>query len=249
MIALLAVAGWKIEQTIAEKRFATTYVASASSASSDPQKENPPGLTDQTAQDEALWSPEATPLGNAVLGNLITRYVTLESQGSYTPDRGEKTAEAMASTLKPSVAYVPFTSADIKTTPDTSYERMLAYRKDLQGSLAPLMKNTRPEFELFGQYVETKDSLYLARLRAVAKDYADAATASAHIVVPADASPYHVAILNAMRQFGATLNEMAANASDPFASVALLRSYNQAETDMLVAFRALVSYEKSKLPL
>ncbi len=51
-----------------------------------------------------------------------------------------------------------------------------------------------------------------------------------------------------MEEFAATLDQLAAHADDPFASVALLRGYNQAETDMLTSFNSLASYFKSKQP-
>ncbi len=41
---------------------------------------------------------------------------------------------------------------------------------------------------------------------------------------------------------------MSKHADDPFASVALLRSYNEAEADILTSFNALTTYYKSKSP-
>ena len=51
-----------------------------------------------------------------------------------------------------------------------------------------------------------------------------------------------------MEEFAATLDALVAHADDPFASVALLRGYNKAESDMLTSFNALTIYYKSKTP-
>ena len=123
---------------------------------------------------------------------------------------------------------------------------MLQYRSDLRTAFAPLLKNTTPEYEIFAQYADTKDVSYLTKLKSIALDYRTAASSTALVVVPRDAVSYHVAILNAMEEFAATLDALATHANDPFASVALLRSYDQAESDMLTSFNALTTYYKSK---
>lgn len=243
-IALLAAAGWQMNSALSRKSDAMTYVSPASArASGEPSD-------DWTVGDELALQAEVatTSLGSAVLSSLITQYVDLQGQGAYSTSTGEDIAERMAAGLKPSVSYRVYTQADVRTDSDTSYERMMRYRADLQTSLAPLMKNTQPEFEIFAQYVDTKDPAALEKLRAVGQYYADAAEATAKVIAPADAAPYHAAILNAMQEFGATLSAMADNAGDPFAAVAYLRAYNQAEADMLSSFNALVAYEKGKLP-
>jgi len=185
-------------------------------------------------------------LGAAILDDIISRYTSLQQQGIYTPEVGQKVAEKMAATLKPEIPYKRYSASDIKTDPDTTLARALAYRSALQDTLKPLLKNTQPEFEIFAQYVDTKDEQYLMRLREIAQDYRDAASASALVVTPADAVGQHVAILNAMEEFAAMLDAMAANAADPLASVALLRTYNQAEADMLLSFKALALYYTQK---
>ncbi|MEK7134067.1 MAG: hypothetical protein AAB804_03275 [Patescibacteria group bacterium] len=245
VFVLVAAFGWEIRQTMQGTDTPTPY------AESEPEKN--PAITD-TATIPAMGDTEAiapspdgfSSLGIAVVDELITKYASLQDQGLYTEEIGQKVAEKMAATLKPAVSYDPHAVTDILTDTDTSYDRMLQYRSDLRGSLAPLLKNTQPEFEIFAYYVDTKDEKYLTLLKEVAQNYRDAASRTARVIVPHDAVREHVAILNAMEQFAAMLDAMVANAADPFASVALLRTYNQAEADMLLSFKALTVYYKQK---
>ena len=123
---------------------------------------------------------------------------------------------------------------------------MMKYRSDLQVSLAPLLKNSLPELTIFGMYTSTKDTKYLTQLKTIAQNYRDAAVATSKVVVPADAIPYQIDILNAMQEFGATLDQLTAHVDDPITTAALLRSYNQAEQDMFNSFNSLTTYYASK---
>ena len=123
---------------------------------------------------------------------------------------------------------------------------MMQYRADLQVSLKPLLNNTQPEYELFGLYVQTKQQTYLDQLEAAAANYRAAASSTALLVVPADAVSVQLQLLNSMQEFAADLDALVSHASDPIASTVLLENYNQGESDVLGAFQALVTYEKSK---
>jgi hypothetical protein len=125
---------------------------------------------------------------------------------------------------------------------------MLRYRDDLRTALAPLLKNTGSELEIYGKYIETSDPSYLEQLSAAAVNYRAAADNAAAVTVPNDAVNYHKDILNAMEEFAATLDQMAAHATDPLASAALLRTYNQAESDMYTSFNSLSLYYSQKTP-
>ena len=187
-------------------------------------------------------------IGSIILDQLQGAYQDMQTSGTYSTTTAQQAAESLAPYVTANVSYPTFSASDVKTDTATSYARMLQYRSDLRASLAPLLKNTQPEYEIFAYYVNTKDVSYLKKLQSVAADYRDAASSTAKVVVPADAVSYHVAILNAMEEFGATLDAMAAHADDPFASVALLRTYDTAESDMLTSFNDLTTYYKSKTP-
>ncbi len=239
LVILLAVGGWQIASTVRERSNATSYVATGGSSDT--------GEDDAFAASSTLsFLDGTTPLGSAVLDGLVEKYFSLQQQGLYTPEVATKTAEKMAEGLKVPLSYHVYSGADIQTAADTSYARMLAYRGDLQVSLTPLLKNTEPEYEIFAYYVSTKDKKNLEKLQAAAQNYRAAANATARVIPPKDALPQHLGILNAMEEFAVALDTLAANADDPFASVVVLRSYNQAETKILTSFASLAKYYREK---
>ena len=201
-----------------------------------------------TATDEATSSNVLSLLGEAVVGRLVDAYLGLQTAGVFSTSTAQAAAQDTLPLLEMSVSYTAYAPSDLTSDRDTSYARMLAYRNDLRGSLAPLLKSTTPEYEILLNYLRTSDATYLVQLADVAQNYRDAIEATAKVVVPADAIPYHVGILNAMREFAAVLDALAAPANDPFASAAYLRSYDQAESSMLASFNALTTYYKSKQP-
>lgn len=187
-------------------------------------------------------------IGPYVAAQLIGEYAGLKEQGRNTPENMQAAAESIARNVRASVSYKTYAVADISTDTDTSYERMLTYRADMRTALEPLFMDTGPEFEVFAHYVETSDPVYLEQLTDAAEHYRAAAENAAKIVVPKDAVNYHRAILNALQEFAATLDAMSEHADDPMASVALLRTYNTAELNMLNSFNDLPSYYRQKTP-
>jgi hypothetical protein len=246
VLVLLSVMGWEMSQSLDAKNSTLVPVL--------PAGQNPFSALQNTGGDVSLGADTATssdPLSNigaAVMNQLEGSYMQLLQAGVYSTSSAEAAGQSLAPYLAANVSYQTFSPADIHTDSDTSYARMLKYRSDLRTSLSPLLKNTEPEFEIFASYAETKDAAYLTKLAGVAANYRAAASSTANVIAPGDAAIYHVGILNAMEEFAATLDAMALHASDPFASVALLRGYNKAESDMVGAFNALTIYYKSKKP-
>ena len=238
LAVLLAVGIWQIGSAFRERGDATSYVAMNEGESA--------GKSAEAATSTLYAEDGTTPIGSAVLDGIVAEYLDLQERGLYTQEVAEKTAEKMAEGLVVPLSYRTYAAADIETTADTSYARMLAYRSDLQASLAPLLKNTEPEYEIFGTYVLTNDAKHLEKLRAAAQNYRAAAGATARVAVPRDALSFHLAILNALEQFAAALNTLAANADDPLAAVVVLRAFNQAETNVLTSFASLAKYYREK---
>lgn len=250
VLALMVVLGWSVERSVQEKKSATTYVASADAGTDiSSSKENVAGMSifGSASFSSATSSTDAiSSIGAVVMDRLAGQYAQMQQAGTYTEEAGAQIAQDLAPLMRAEVSYRRFTKADVKTSSDTSYAAMLAYRLALQSTLKPLFKNTTPEYEIFGNYVQTKDASYLKELTEVAKNYKDAAASTANVAAPADAVVQHLAILNAMQEFAATLEQLVAHAEDPFASVALLRSYDQAERNMFTSFSGLYSYNAKK---
>ena len=183
-----------------------------------------------------------------VFGQLLGTYVSLKTAGTYTEEKGADAANRIAEATVAAVTYTAVTKSDIKTDPDVSYNRMLAYRADLQTALAPLLLNSESELGIFNDYVQTRDKHYLTVLGEVAGRYHKTVSLLTAVTAPQDALDYHLGITNSLLAFAMTLDAMIKNADDPMATLALLRTYNTAEENVYASFNALASYQKRKMP-
>lgn len=183
-----------------------------------------------------------------VLAQLLGRYSSLVESGTFSEAAGAAAAAQIAPHVRALVTYMPHAQADVQTTSDTSYDRMLTYRENLQEALRPLLSNTRAEYEIYGSYIATGDSEELAELQRVAKNYSAAAQSAIKVVVPTDAAATHLELVNALTHFAATLDSLAVHADDPIGSIALLRTYNDTELAVVTSFDKLAKYARSKLP-
>jgi len=204
------------------------------------------GLATSTSPAATSSNDTVAMIGPMVAAQLAGQYAGIQDSGAYSTDALESAAQKVASNLKASVTYRTYTTADIKTDPDTSVARMLTYRSDLRAALAPLVENTTPELELFARYVETNDPEYLTELQHAAANYRIAIAATASLTVPRDAVNYHRGILNAMGEFASTIDSLSIHGADALASAALLRTFNAAEQNMYMSFNSLASYYTQK---
>ncbi len=235
----LAIAGWQIQTAVQQKRLATTFVATSATIESSEEKSAPTDL-------ENVARPPFSPVGESVIGQMVGAYNGLAESSGYTPAKGEEIAKTIAGSLIADIPYKKRSTVEIRVDADTSYARTEQYGEELRVALAPLRKNTQPEFEIFAYYIETKDVSQLALLQSTAEDYRAAARAAAVIIVPLDIVPHHVDLINSLEKFASTLDALAVHADDPFATVAVLRAYNQAENDIMTASTLLAKYYQSK---
>jgi hypothetical protein len=187
-----------------------------------------------------------TPLGASIFSQAIIAY----DKAMQTASSSQAALEAVqnfGATVRPPVDYRTYVSSDVATISDTSKDRVLNYRADLRIALEPLLENKQNELELFAQYVDTKDTQHLKDLRTASANYKRAILNTEKVVAPADAASYQAAILTAMSEFAATLDALVENASDPFASAALLHSYLAAQDNMLASFDLIGKYSANKV--
>lgn len=177
---------------------------------------------------------------------LLDSYEMLNKTGIYTPKDGERIAGDIAASLHANIVYKTYTTADIKTDANVSYDRMLAYRNDLRIALEPLLGNPGYELKLFANYIESRDYTYTKQLIETSKNYQKAVAQTALVTIPKDVVQEHVGILNALSEFGTIVEKMALHADDAFASAALLQTYNTGERNLLTSFNALATYYRSK---
>jgi len=201
------------------------------------------GLAGDGNEGDVLNDPDGlSNIADNVLGTLVGSYVAMKDAGTYTPAQGNRVAETVSSDLRANISYRIYGTSDIKTDPDASLSRMLAYRSDLRIALEPLLENRSYELDIFASYIDTGDEAHLAELRHMAERYRTATENVLKVVVPENALTHQLDILNALSEFEMVLEKMATYANDPFAAAALLRTFSGAEVNMLTSFDALAGY-------
>jgi hypothetical protein len=197
-----------------------------------------PGIDDGT-DPIALIAP-------SILAQIVGEYNGLQASGTYSATAGAEAASRIAPNVYANVTYDRYSASDLKTDPDSSYARMLTYRADLQTARQPLLNNTQAEYALYEAYLASGDVGHLRTLQSVSANYASAAKAAAAITVPVDIATTHLTLLNALSHFSATIEDLVAHADDPIASLAILRTYNDAETAVVTSFSKLAQYARLK---
>lgn len=206
------------------------------------------GITTEVDPSATSSNDSVSMIGPQVMAQLLGNYIGLNADGKYSLEAAAKAAESIAPNVRATVSYQPYDLSDFKTDDATTYDRMLTYRADLRIALAPLLENKESELEVYGRYIESADPAHLATLKVMAQNYRAAVSLAAAVVVPKDAVGYHRSVVNAMVEFATVLDSLADHGDDAFASVALLRTYNDAEQKLLTSFDALTRYYAQKQP-
>ncbi len=205
------------------------------------------GLATSTDADMTATSTDhLSMIGPMIAGQILDTYSQITANGNYTQQDLRTAAEKIAVYMKAAVSYDAFENSDFKTDADVSSTGVRAYRDNLLKALEPISSIPGAEYEIYGRYVETSDPKYLVQLKDAANTYRTAAANAAAIRVPSDAINYHREVLNSLRAFASVLDGLADHADDPFASVALLRTYNEKEQGIHDSYDRMRSYYAKK---
>lgn len=180
-------------------------------------------------------------MGDNVASALYGGYLSLKQAGTYSPSLANELGFSVAANIRADTVESPLTVNDI-TTRTNSPEATLAYRSDLRSALAPMLTDDTPELEYYAHYVTTKDASWLAKLQDAATRYRTARANMQAVAAPEDAVPEHLRALNALGAYAETLERLARFGNDTFAAIALLKTMNESEQEMLAAFDALAQY-------
>jgi len=187
-------------------------------------------------------SPETLTPADQLGNRLISEYLTLKGAGAYTDERGISIGEKLAENINQVTPFEPYVIDEIQIDSDTSYERVLAYRKEMQEVFSPLLELESAEFVIYGTFIESRDASALEELLEIADTYDSAVKDALTITVPEDAADEHIDIVNALAFYAAVLRDMVRYSYDSVASFALLRTYTQAEEYVFTTFNTLSSY-------
>ncbi|MBI5456221.1 hypothetical protein HY969_00605 [Candidatus Kaiserbacteria bacterium] len=197
------------------------------------------------ASSTALSATSSDPLsafGNAVAEEFAHRYFSLKESGTYSPEKGAELGAALGANIRTPSDYSLHGVDELVLDTDTSMTRVLEYRSDMRDALAMLITQDPPEFETYALYVETQNPERLRELEQAQRRYQSAETSALAVVVPQDAAELHIRAVNALGSYAHTLEQLIRYSSSPFTSLAILRTYNEAEREMLYAFDALSGY-------
>lgn len=185
-------------------------------------------------------------IGPSVAAQLLGTYAAIAEKGNYTPDELRSAAEKMAPHIRAAVTYKTFDPGDFTTEDIVTTDTVSRYRETLLTALDPLNHIETAEYEMYGRYIETSDPRYLTQLANAAQTYRKVVDAAASITVPRDAVNYHKSILNALNHFAASLDTLVTYADDPIVSVAVLRTYIEAENEIAASYKSMRAYYTKK---
>lgn len=246
VMLLLGAALWQtfhyVNATNASKRM--SYERQPSNTSTAPGWK----LTLETLRGDAATTSTSTssdPLSNladAVAQQFVRSYIGLQQSGNFSTDTAAQVGTNLGESIKAPSRFVPHKESELTVVPDTSIERVLMYRSDMRVALASLLSAAEPEFATFGRYIQTKDPEQLDQLKKAIDRYLTAEHASLRVAVPQDAVAFHLRAVNSLGAFASIIDELVRFADDPLTSVAILRTYNDSEQELLYAFDALSQY-------
>lgn len=185
----------------------------------------------------------ASSIGSKMIGSLVAGYVSLKEDNAYTPERGANLAETIATNVRAPGISIVHTSDELTLTNRVSQGDILGYRGKMREATGPIVDlDAEPEFTLFARFITTGEASWLTKLSDVARKYRVTETNLLAVAVPQTAAEQHLRVVNAVGRFAETLERLVRFANDPLALMALLRTYNEAEREMFLAFDALAKF-------
>ncbi len=199
-------------------------------------------ISTTTSEVLATSSDPLATLGDSIAQEFLYGYMSLKQSGTFTPERAAELGKGIGVNIRAPSDFSMHSEAELTEDADVSKERVLVYRSDMRDALAVLINGEPPEFEIFARYVETNNPERLNELREAAERYRKAEQNSLKVVVPRDAAELHIRAVNALGSYATVINQLIRSADSPFTTLVVLRTYNEAEREMLYAFDALASY-------
>lgn len=200
------------------------------------------GIAAATTTPNATSTDPLSTLAARVASQLYGGYLSLKQYDQYTPERGERLAQTVAESIKAPTHFVPHTVDELSLDSDSSDARILRYRSDMRIATAPMVTDDMPEFDMFAQYIATKDSSWLQKLTDAAGRYKEVENNMLAMQIPTTAVPEHLRAVNALGAYVDALTQLAQPEGDAFGEAALIKTYNDAEEEMLFSFDALAKY-------
>jgi hypothetical protein len=136
---------------------------------------------------------------------------------------------------------------DFKTPSDLSFsgsgpDSLKAFAASAEAVLVQnAATSSKSDLEYFQDVVQSNDSLAVAALRSLAKQYRDTATGLSVLAVPRELADQDVAIINALMRLGEMYGDFSRFQEDPLTAMLALQQYKDTELSAEQAFTALAS--------
>lgn len=195
-----------------------------------------------TSTDGTIVATTTRSIGEMISEDFITGYLALKESGRYTAETAAQVGRSIGENVRAPSQFIVHSESELKKDSDSSTARALSYRADMREALTVLISDAPPEFETFALYIETKNPERLRELEEAADRYQKAESALLSVVVPQEAAQLHLRVINSLGSYADSLRQLIRYANEPLSTIAVLRTYNDAEREMLYAFDALASY-------
>lgn len=171
----------------------------------------------------------------------VNSYLSATQNGSISLSDPNAFGSALAQTIQePTIAYTIVLAKDIHTTEDSD-DAQNTYQKTLRDVVDPISKASEPEIAIYGRLLEGQASADADLAQTIAV-YQSVAQGMRAMTVPKSALLVHLGAVNAIGFYAAVLDAMRTHIADSISSLALMRTYNEAEQNMFANFGALSKY-------
>lgn len=185
-------------------------------------------------------------VADVISQQFIDSYIALKESGRYSPAVARQIGQSIGENVRAPSLFIMHGEGELKKDADVSPQRVLSYRADMRDALLVLITDAPPEFETFGLYIEKKNPQRLRELEEASGRYQAAEQATLQVIVPSDAASLHLRVVNSLGAYADALRQLIRYADEPLTILAVLRTYNDTEREMLYAFDALASYYVQK---
>ena len=200
------------------------------------------GIVFSTTTASASSSDALVSVVSSVAQSLYGGYLSLKQYNSYSPEKADELGQSVAHNIRAPLAFTPHTVNELSLAADFSEKSVLQYRAAMRIALAPIVTDDAPEFEIFARYIETKDPSWLGELGRAAERYRDAQKNVLALTIPKEVAPEHLRVANALGAYAESVEKISRPQDNALDSVALLKTLNESEQEMLYAFNALAHY-------
>jgi hypothetical protein len=199
-------------------------------AGRDPLKPGPDDTTTTTGESFAQYrAPKDISKTEGLARELFATYASLKTGGGIGTEFQNQAVEAVVERyVQESVVYT-YSSDELTYASTQDSETIAEYRTAVREALQAAAVVERSELEVYAYLIDSGRSVYEEELSRNASIYRGIAQALKRIPVPLLLSANHLALMNALMDFAAAIDDMVATYRDPLAALIATSAYADAD--------------------